>query len=75
MDRGWGEKPSSLFFIKTELFSLKETGGKASRNICRISMRFYNVMSFKEIPQKILAAKCLHTAGELGAMVAGDATS
>lgn len=38
-------------------------------------MRFYDVMSFKEFPQKILAAKCLHTAGELGEMALGDVTS
>ena len=38
-------------------------------------MRFYDVMSFKEIPQQIFAAKCLHTAGELGEMALGDVTS
>lgn len=38
-------------------------------------MRFYDIMSFKEIPQKMLSAKCLHTATELGEMALGDVTS
>lgn len=38
-------------------------------------MRFCDVVSFKEIPQKILAAKCLHIARELGEMALGDVMS
>lgn len=38
-------------------------------------MRFYDVISFKDIPQKILAAKCLHATRELQKMALGGVTS
>lgn len=38
-------------------------------------MRFYDTWTFKEIPQELLAGKCLRIARELGGTALGDLTS